>query len=143
VVVYLHSFLISTLDGVVSCSLLTAAALFPRDAAPDIPLIGSSEGHGARLDALDILRIFFLGMESNRATQITAYVKSPVSSLIEHQSCMEGTVRYKPGPNINVTNTLTPRNLSLLDVWHVVGRWWTSDLYIITDIHWIDPEYTL
>ena len=38
VVVYLHSFLTSTLDGVVSCSLLTAAAaLFPRDAAPDNP----------------------------------------------------------------------------------------------------------
>jgi len=53
VVVYLHSFLTSTLDGAVSCSLLTAAAIFPRDAAYDTSLGGAREGHRSRLDALE------------------------------------------------------------------------------------------
>jgi hypothetical protein len=47
----------------VSCSLLTAAAataaaataaaLYPRDAAPDIPLVGTIDGHTFRLDVLE------------------------------------------------------------------------------------------
>jgi len=52
---YLHSFLTSILDGVVSCSVLTAAAsLFPSVAAPDTHFVGGREGHRSRLDDLDI-----------------------------------------------------------------------------------------
>jgi len=60
VVVYLHLFLTSTLHGVVNCSLLITAALFPRDAAPDTPLIGGREGHRSRLDAFGQLKNFCL-----------------------------------------------------------------------------------
>jgi hypothetical protein len=59
VVVYLHSFLTSTLEGAVSCSLLTAAALFPSDAASDAPLVGGREGHRSSLDALGELKKFY------------------------------------------------------------------------------------
>jgi hypothetical protein len=69
VVVHLHSFLISTLDWAVSCSFLTAAALSPRDAAPDTPLIGGRESHISRLDTLENWRIFAHCKESKRATQ--------------------------------------------------------------------------
>jgi len=36
-----------------SCSLLTTAAIIPRDAASDTPLVGGREGHRSRLDALE------------------------------------------------------------------------------------------
>jgi len=88
VVVYLHLFVTSTLDWIVNCSLLNAAALFPRDAARDTALIGGREGHRSRLDALENWRSFAFGRESNRATQSAAYMKFPASSRTEHQSCM-------------------------------------------------------
>ena len=87
VVVYLHLFLTPTLDWVVNCSLLTTTALFPRDAARYTALMGGREGNISRLDALENWRIFALGRESNRATQSAAYMKFPVSSRNEHQSC--------------------------------------------------------
>jgi len=51
VVLYLHLFLTSALDGTVNCSLLTTAVLLPNDKARDTPLIGGRERHRSRLDA--------------------------------------------------------------------------------------------
>jgi len=121
VVVYLHSFLTSTLDGVVSCSLLTAAAIFRTDAASDTPLVGGREAHRSRLDTLDNLRNFTHGRESIRAIQSAACMTFAPFSRTQHQSCMWGTVLYKPLSNIKVTNSQTTRTLSLLDVYMALG----------------------
>jgi hypothetical protein len=84
VVVYLHTFLKSTLDWFVSWSLVTAPAIFPRNAASDTPLVGDRECHRSRLDALENVRNFALGKESNRAIQSAACMTFSPSGRTQH-----------------------------------------------------------
>jgi len=81
--------------------------------------------------------------ESNRATQSAANMKFAASSRSQHSPvCM---VQFCTVSSIKVTITMTPRALSdSMSIWHVVGRWYTSEHYVVTtDFHWVAAEYTV